>query len=100
MECELHSFQDIDSVRRPGERSCTVIIGLVKRIHIRTDVLNEQGDAVDPFKLKPVLRMGSGGYGKWLEGYLLERPTWPERKDEIEGFYGKLGGGGDGLNKL
>jgi flavin reductase (DIM6/NTAB) family NADH-FMN oxidoreductase RutF len=93
LECELHSFNDIESARRPGERACTLIIGLVKRIHVRTDVLDEKGDAIDPFKLKPVVRMGSGGYGKFEEGYVLTMPTWDAKKDEIEQFYKEIGGG-------
>lgn len=104
-ECELHSFNDIESGKRPGERSCTLIIGLVKRIHVRTDVLTANGDAVDPFKLKPVLRMGGGGYGKWGEGYILERPSWNAEKEEVERFYAETSpsaesGGGGGSTKL
>ena len=68
-----------------------MIIGLVKRIHIRTDVLNKKGDAIDPFKLKPVLRFGSGGYGIFGDGFLLPRHTWNAKKDEVEQFYARAG---------
>jgi flavin reductase (DIM6/NTAB) family NADH-FMN oxidoreductase RutF len=92
-ECELYTFNDIESVRRPGKRSCTLIIGLIKRIHVRTDVLNEKGDAIDPFKLKPVLRLGGGGYGRFVDGYNIARPNWDSLKDEVERFYAETSDG-------
>jgi hypothetical protein len=61
-------------------------------MHIRRDVLNEKEDAIDPFKLRPVIRMGSGGYGKFGEGYQLARPNWKEREEEINNLYTESNG--------
>jgi hypothetical protein len=34
--------------------------------------------------------MGSGGYGRFGEGYIIPRPTWDAKKDEVEQFYTEL----------
>jgi len=94
-ECHLHSFTDFESSKNLGQRSSTLIIGLVKLIHIRHDVLNEKEDGIDPFKLKPVLRMGGGVYGKFVEAYRYVRPHWNECKDDVE----KLYAGSDGSKR-
>lgn len=53
----------------------TMILGNVKYIHVRKDVLNERGN-VDPAKLKPMGRMGDITYARSTEGFRLERPSW------------------------
>ncbi|KAG6907687.1 hypothetical protein DXG01_007790 [Tephrocybe rancida] len=81
MECEL--LQAID-VKAPatGEVTTTLILGTVKYIHVRNDVLDERGN-VDPGKLKPVARMGGTLYAKVNEGYNIYRPNWRQHEEPI-----------------
>ena len=43
---------------------------------VREDVVNEQGNIIDPAKLKPVSRLGGIIYGRTTEGFELPRPDW------------------------
>ncbi|PCH35525.1 hypothetical protein WOLCODRAFT_80804 [Wolfiporia cocos MD-104 SS10] len=76
MECEL--FQTIDIVHpETGVATTTLILGLVKYIHIRNDVLTERG-YVDPGKLKAVGKMGDIAYARQGDAFRLQRPLWDE----------------------
>jgi flavin reductase (DIM6/NTAB) family NADH-FMN oxidoreductase RutF len=66
-----------------GSSTATMFIGHVKYIHVRKDVLNDQG-LVDPGKLKPVARMGDISYARTTEGYRIERPSWAAVGGQIE----------------
>ncbi|PPQ79951.1 hypothetical protein CVT25_003023 [Psilocybe cyanescens] len=81
MECELYNFQDIGL---PGsvEHTVTVILGLIKKMHVREAVLNEDGITVDPAKLRPIARLGRTTYGRLLEGFDLPRLSWKAIRDE------------------
>ncbi|KAF4616569.1 hypothetical protein D9613_008730 [Agrocybe pediades] len=81
MECELFQAIDIHD-QTTGEVTATLVLGLIKYIHIRKDVINDRG-TVDPGKLKPVARMGGLAYAKVSEGYILPRRPWAEVKDAI-----------------
>ncbi|KAH9485452.1 hypothetical protein JR316_0002360 [Psilocybe cubensis] len=81
MECELYSFQDI-SVPGSEVPTVTVVLGLIKKLHVREAVLCEDGITVDPAKLRPVARLGGTTYGRLLEGFDLPRPSWRELRDE------------------
>ncbi|KAH8088986.1 hypothetical protein BXZ70DRAFT_955111 [Cristinia sonorae] len=84
MECEL--FQDTDIFHpATGERTSTLILGLVKYFHIRTDMLNERG-TVDPAKFMPVGRMGDIMYGSLRGGYRISRPVWKVDGETIREF--------------
>ncbi|KAF8056627.1 hypothetical protein FPV67DRAFT_645253 [Lyophyllum atratum] len=82
MECELYQTVDI---RDPmtSEVTTTMILGLVKYIHVRRDVLDERGN-VDPGKLRPVARMGGTLYARINEGYKLKRDRWREDEKSIQ----------------
>ncbi|TFY59011.1 hypothetical protein EVJ58_g6048 [Rhodofomes roseus] len=82
MECEL--FQTID-VADPesGAHTTTLILGHVKYIHVRKDILNERGN-VDPAKLKPVGRMGDISYSRVGEGFRIARPVWANEQETIK----------------
>jgi len=80
MECELYSSQDIAPPGSP-EPSTTVILGLIKRIHVRESVLNEDEMTVDPAKLRPIARLGGTTYAKLLEGFDLSRISWKSIRD-------------------
>ncbi|KAG5652683.1 hypothetical protein H0H81_004120 [Sphagnurus paluster] len=76
MECELLQAVDIADPAS-GDVTTTLLLGHVKKIHVRKDVLNERG-AVDPAKLKPVARMGGTLYARVNEGYNIQRYNWKE----------------------
>ncbi|KAF8897036.1 hypothetical protein CPB84DRAFT_1681703 [Gymnopilus junonius] len=87
MECEaskllfmLYSSQDI-TPSGSQEPSTTVILGLIKKIHVRESVLNEDGLTVDPAKLRPIARLGGTSYGRLLEGFDLPRISWKSIRD-------------------
>lgn len=58
------------------EITATLILGLIKRVHVRDSVLSEDGDAVDPGKLRPVARLGGNSYARLVEGFDLPRLSW------------------------
>ncbi|KAF5380164.1 hypothetical protein D9615_006194 [Tricholomella constricta] len=81
MECELLQAIDIqDPVS--SEVTTTLILGSVKYIHVRNDVLNERG-GIDPAKFKPVARMGGTLYARINDGYNIERYNWREHEKPI-----------------
>lgn len=77
---QLYSSQDIAPPGSP-EPSTTVILGLIKRIHVRESVLNEDEMTVDPAKLRPIARLGGTTYAKLLEGFDLSRISWKSIRD-------------------
>ncbi|KAF9446442.1 hypothetical protein P691DRAFT_673607 [Macrolepiota fuliginosa MF-IS2] len=83
MECELYHAIDIVE---PNilKATNTLVIGLVKFIHIRKDVIDPARNIVDPGKLKPILRLGSVIYAQLGNGYLIPRPSWTGSVDEIK----------------
>ncbi|KAG6896301.1 hypothetical protein C0992_009254 [Termitomyces sp. T32_za158] len=76
MECELLQAIDIP-IPETGEIGTNLILGRIKYIHVRNDVLDERGN-VDPGKLQLVARMGGTLYAKVNEGYDINRPSWKE----------------------
>ncbi|KAG6850311.1 hypothetical protein H0H93_015253 [Arthromyces matolae] len=69
-------LQTVDVViPETGEVGTTLVLGLIKCIHVRKDVLDERGN-VDPAKFKPVGRMGGTMYSTVNEGYHIPRPNW------------------------
>ncbi|KAI0946642.1 hypothetical protein AcW1_010056 [Taiwanofungus camphoratus] len=82
MECEL--YQSIDIVNpATGINTTTMILGLVKFIHVRKDMLTEKG-AVDPARLKAVGRMGDITYSRIGDGFRLRRPMWSQEGQDIQ----------------
>ncbi|KAF9481547.1 hypothetical protein BDN70DRAFT_830877 [Pholiota conissans] len=81
MECELYSFQDI-KIPDASEPTTTVILGLIKRIHVRETFLNDDGVTIDPAKLRPIARLGGTTYARVLEGFDLPRVSWKAIKDK------------------
>ncbi|OJA14433.1 hypothetical protein AZE42_06430 [Rhizopogon vesiculosus] len=80
LECELFHSYDI---RPPnsGEVTNTLVLGLIKRAHVRESVLTESG-TVDPAKLRAVSRLGGSMYARIGEGFELPRPNWKAIRDE------------------
>ncbi|KAI0628447.1 hypothetical protein C8Q77DRAFT_1067984 [Trametes polyzona] len=84
MECEL--FQSVDIIHPTnGKHTATLILGLVKCIHVRQDVLNERG-VVDYAKLRPVARLGDITYARVGDGFRLPRPSWKIEGEKIGEF--------------
>ncbi|KAF8532529.1 hypothetical protein JB92DRAFT_2687646 [Gautieria morchelliformis] len=81
MECELSHVVELSP---PGSTTVTqtVMMGLVKRIHVRNDVMTEKGN-VDPALLRAVSRMGDISYARVGEGFRLPRPTWDNVGDVV-----------------
>ncbi|PCH37513.1 hypothetical protein WOLCODRAFT_128503 [Wolfiporia cocos MD-104 SS10] len=80
MECELHQAIDITDPDT-GAHTTTLILGRVRRIHIRRDVLAPGPKrAVDPERMRAISRMGDITYARVGEGFRLSRPVWVEDK--------------------
>ncbi|EJT97039.1 hypothetical protein DACRYDRAFT_112365 [Dacryopinax primogenitus] len=83
MECELLDAHNITNPST-GIASNTLIIGWVKHIHVRNDVLNERG-VVDPTKLRPVVRVGDISYARLGDVFRLTRHVWEKEKEKMQG---------------
>ncbi|KAF9003301.1 hypothetical protein BDQ17DRAFT_1425270 [Cyathus striatus] len=82
MECELLQAIPVPpNVPRP---STTLILGAVKYVHVRNDVLHSEKGVVDPARMKPVSRMGGVTYARSLQGFDLSRSRWEDIKDDVE----------------
>jgi len=66
----------------------TLILGVVKYIHIRKDILNEQG-VVDIAKLMPLSRLGDFSFGRLTEGFQIPVPSWANIADEVRNNLGE-----------
>ena len=62
----------------------TLLLGLVKHIHVRKDVLTETG-TVDPAKLKPIGRLGDTTNATLRHGFRLPIPVWTDELKAIAG---------------
>jgi len=96
MECEL--FSHIPIVHpETGITTTTLILGLVKYIHVRNDMLNDRGN-VDSTKLKPISRLGDIQYASLSQAFSIPRPNWKNEEDRFRKFLaeqegeGKVGG--------
>ncbi|TFK54278.1 hypothetical protein OE88DRAFT_1711170 [Heliocybe sulcata] len=91
LECELFHFQDICP---PGSDlvTNTLVLGIIKKAHIRNAVLAEGGNSVDPEKLRPVARFGGQTYARLGDGFELPRPSWKRVQDVVYGLMGKPNG--------
>ncbi|TFK44779.1 hypothetical protein BDQ12DRAFT_673569 [Crucibulum laeve] len=81
MECELHSFQDI-SPAGSSEPTVTVVLGAIRKIHVKESVLSDDLKTVDPSKLRPVARLGGISYSRLLEGFDMPRLPWKDIEDK------------------
>ncbi|CAA7267220.1 unnamed protein product [Cyclocybe aegerita] len=100
MECEFSNLtqllQAID-ITEPstGEITATLILGTIKYIHIRNDVVDPARGVADPSKLRPIARMGGVTYAKVSDGYALPRESWKEKEKEIRKVLGSAIGGNE-----
>lgn len=82
MECTLYAAYDIPSTTCSAI-STTLILGHVKYIHVRKDVLTDR-ERIDPAKLRAVSMLGSATYARVGAGFRLDRPRWADEKEKIE----------------
>ena len=85
MEFEVYEVIDIKNPDT-GVATTTFVIGLVKGVHIREDVLSEKGDTVDVSKFQAVGRLGDISYGRIGEAFRIGRPSYEENKEVIDGL--------------
>lgn len=67
-----------------GPPTTTLLIGLIKHIHIRNAVLTEDQKTVDPSKLRPVARLEGNTFVRLGEAFDVARPSWKALKDSVE----------------
>ncbi|KAF9484821.1 hypothetical protein BDN70DRAFT_928067 [Pholiota conissans] len=77
LECELYQDVEIKHPKTDGVVS-TLILGLVKYIHMRNDIIEPTKGTVDPGKLRAVGRLGGVTYSTVAGGFTIERPTWKD----------------------
>jgi len=75
MEGELYDAKDL-CLPPSNKPTTTVILGLIRKVHVRESVLSEDGKTVDPGKLQCVSRLGGTTYARLLEGFDVPRITW------------------------
>lgn len=63
-----------------GTVTQTMVLGLIKRIHVRRSVLGED-ETIDPARLRAVSRMGGSTYARIGQGFDLRRPNWSGVKE-------------------
>jgi len=93
MECELLQMIDI-AHPETGVSMNVLIIGFVKHLHVRNDMLNERG-VIDPVKFKPIARLGDISYAVLGVMIRLPRFSWEAEKDKIAEALGKNEHGSD-----
>ncbi|KAI0737254.1 hypothetical protein C8Q80DRAFT_1115495 [Daedaleopsis nitida] len=89
MECELFQANDIIHPVS-GKHTTTLILGHVKAIHVRADVLNERG-IVDITKFKPISRLGDISYARVGDAFRLPRQMWKLEGEKVQKFLKTLG---------
>lgn len=82
MECEVEYIREIRNDE--GKHTTTLVLGRVKVLHVRKDVIHPETGAVDSAKTLPVTRIGGLQYARTSLGYELERPKWDELKETDE----------------
>lgn len=75
----MYHALDIPEPER-GRVAQTMVVGLIKRIHVRRSVLGEDEKVVDPGKLRAVTRVGGSKYARIGEGFDLRRVNWSKIK--------------------
>lgn len=66
--CIVYMWIQVYSDEEKRIQTGTMIIGRIKRFHVRKDILTSSG-AIDTGKLLPVSRLGGIGYGRTTEAF-------------------------------
>jgi hypothetical protein len=67
----------------PGVPSTHLVLGTIKYIHVRKDMLNPTRNVVDPDKLKPIARMGDISYTRIRDAFRLPRFSWAKEEEGL-----------------
>lgn len=79
----IQLFQAIDvTIPETDRKVAILILGIIKYVHIRKDVLDEDG-TVNPGLLKPVSQLGDTSYGRLESAYRIPLPSWNEDNRQI-----------------
>lgn len=65
-----------------------MVLGLIKHIHVRENVLDETGQAIDPAKLRPISRLGGVKYARVTDVFELPRIDWNSLGETYNGLLG------------
>ncbi|KAK1232337.1 hypothetical protein PQX77_004542 [Marasmius sp. AFHP31] len=82
IECKLHFHHDITALDSQ-QITNTLVLGLIKQVHVRESVLSPDGLQIDPALLRPVARLGGTAYSRLTDGFELPRVSWKASRDEI-----------------
>ncbi|KAI0093389.1 hypothetical protein BDY19DRAFT_923490 [Irpex rosettiformis] len=82
-ECELYKHIDITALDSDKPTN-TLILGLIKQVHVRKAVLSQTEDTVDAAKLRPVARLGGNTYVRLGDTFELGRPSWRAWQDKVK----------------
>jgi flavin reductase (DIM6/NTAB) family NADH-FMN oxidoreductase RutF len=66
-----------------GENHMMLLIGHVRRVHVRRDVLAEGEKLVDVTKLMAVSRLGGSTYSLTGTRFDIARPAWKNEADAV-----------------
>ncbi|MDN5697742.1 MAG: flavin reductase family protein [Rubrobacter sp.] len=78
LECELSQAVSVGE----GEGGATLIIGTVRLMHIRDDLINERNH-IDIGALSPVGRLAGAEYARVRETYSIPRPSYDHERGEV-----------------
>ena len=59
-----------------------MVLGLIKKVHVRESILVDDGTSIDPSKLRPIARLGGRAYGRLLEGFNLPSVVWKSIRED------------------
>ncbi|KAJ3748824.1 hypothetical protein DFH05DRAFT_1474377 [Lentinula detonsa] len=84
MECQLHFSHDILDLKT-SDVTNSLVLGLIKQVHVNKSVLAENGLVIDPAKLRPVARLGGNTYARLTDTFDVPRPDWKNIRDAVKG---------------
>jgi len=80
MECTVHAIHDIFSDDEQTRLTASLVVGRVRRFHVREDLFGPTG-AIDPARLLPIGRLGGITYGRVTDSFEAPRYVWDDVKD-------------------
>ncbi|KAJ3802967.1 hypothetical protein GGU11DRAFT_763368 [Lentinula aff. detonsa] len=84
MECQLHFSHDILDLKT-SDVTNSLVLGLIKQVHVKESVLAENGLVLDPAKLRPVARLGGNTYARLTDTFDVPRPAWEKIRGAVKG---------------
>ncbi|EEB91366.1 hypothetical protein MPER_10278 [Moniliophthora perniciosa FA553] len=85
MECQLHFHHNITALDSQDITN-TLVLGLIKQVHVRESDLLKDGLLVNPALLRPVARLGGISYSRLTEGFDIPRMSWNTLREDISGL--------------